>query len=67
MDKIDILRILDEMDDFRRKHHQHPADWCMRCMEAILAGAAGYEDRNEWTEELKADPGSAYAKYLGGN
>lgn len=67
MNEIDVLAVLDQMDEFRRTHQndkQHPADWCMRCMEAILATAAGYESRNDWTEELKAIPGSLYQTYI---
>lgn len=65
--EINILAVLDEMDKFRREHQnssQHPSDWCMRCMEAILAKAAGYESRNAWTGELWADDNSDYSKDL---
>ena len=62
---IDVLAVLDEMDSFRRKHeNDKPAtpDWCMRCLEAILAKAAGYNSRTEWTDALKGNPESAYCK-----
>lgn len=65
MGNINVLAVLDEMDAFRRKHKDDkPAtpDWCMRCMEAILAKAAGYNDRMSWTDELIEDPKTAYRK-----
>lgn len=65
---VDVLAVLDLLDEFRRKHQndkQHPADWCMRCMEAIVAKEAGYTGRNEWTDELLADPETAYHKEFG--
>ena len=64
---ISPLEILDELDEFRRKHQNdrlYPSDWCMRVMEAIVAEAFGFEDRNSWTEVLKADPNSRYHRYL---
>lgn len=64
---IDILAVLDEMDAFRRKHeNDKPAtpDWCMRCMEAIFAKAAGYDDRMSWTGALSANPDTKYSKDL---
>lgn len=54
--KIDVLEILDQMDEFRRKHYfdkQPRPDFYMRVMEAMLAKAAGYNSRSEWTEALK--------------
>lgn len=63
--EINVLKVLDEMDKFRRKHQNDiPScpDWCMRCMEAILAEAAGHKDRNDWTEALKANPDTEYHK-----
>lgn len=64
---ISPLEILDELDEFRRKHQNdrlHPSDWCMRVMEAIVAEAYGYKGRNSWTEALKADPNSRYHRDL---
>lgn len=64
---IDILSVLDKMDAFRRKHeNDKPAtpDYCMRCLEAILAGAAGYKSRTDWTDALKENPESEYSKGL---
>lgn len=65
--QVDVLQVLDEMDQFRREHqnsHLHPSDWCMRCLEAILAKAAGYQGRNKWTEALRANENSIYSKDL---
>lgn len=62
---INVLRLLDEMDKFRRTHQNEkeaPPDYCMRVMEAILAEAAGYKSRIDWTEALKADVESMYHK-----
>lgn len=62
---IDVLAVLDEMDAFRRKHeNDKPAtpDWCMRCMEAILAKAAGYNGRTSWTDALSGNPTTQYSK-----
>lgn len=53
---IDILDILDQMDEFRRKHYfdkQPTPDYYMRVMEAILARAAGYTSRVDWIDDLK--------------
>ena len=63
--ELDVLKILDEMDDFRRRHQnaiQDPPDYCMRVLEAILAKAAGYNSRNDWTEALAADSATKYAE-----
>ncbi len=61
------LELLDELDEFRRRHqdeNQHPSDWCMRVMEAIVAVAAGYCDRSSWTSLLAADESSKYYRDL---
>lgn len=57
--EINVLEILAEMEHFRIGHQnerQHPADWCMRCMQAIVAKKAGYKSRNDWTEILATEP-----------
>lgn len=64
---IDVLAVLDEMDAFRRKHeNDKPAtpDWCMRCMEAILAKAAGYDNRMSWTDALSENLATQYSRDL---
>lgn len=53
--EINALATLAKMEDFRQHHqdYKHPSDWCMRCLEAIVAKEAGYESRNDWTEALR--------------
>ncbi len=61
------LHMLDQMDVIRRKHFGSlppPCDYYMRSMEAVIARAAGYENRNEWTDALKADEQSRYFRDL---
>lgn len=65
--EIDVLALLDEMDSFRRTHQderQAFPDYCMRVLEAMVAKAAGYTSRADWTEALKRNPDSAYSKDL---
>lgn len=65
--EINVLDILDKMDEFRRNHQngkQNTPDFCMRVMEAILAKAAGYTSRNDWTDALKENPASRYSSDL---
>lgn len=67
LDRKIALEVLDRLDGFRRDHYYDvppTPDWCMRAMEAIVAQAAGYDSRTEWTEALKADPQSRYARDL---
>jgi hypothetical protein len=54
--EINVMEVLAEMEDFRKRHEndKSPSDWCMRCMEAILARAAGYDSRMDWIEDLQA-------------
>lgn len=61
--EIDVLHVLDQMDAIRRKHYYDcppPADCYFRILEAVLANAAGFDSRQEWTEKLKADPATQY-------
>lgn len=64
MKKEEALSILDEMDEFRRKpenaHGRGLEDNRIRICEAIVAGAAGFTERTEWTELLRADKSSKY-------
>ena len=65
--EVNVLDILDKLDEFRRAHQnekRHPADWCMRAMEAIVAEAAGYTNRNDWTDALRENPASRYNRDL---
>ena len=51
----------------RRKHSGSlppPCDYYMRSMEAVIARAADYESRNEWTDALKVDEQSRYFRDL---
>lgn len=64
---IDMLDLLDQLDEFRRNHQDQrkdPSDWCMRVMEAIVARAAGYESRADWTDALRSNESSAYSRDL---
>ena len=64
--EINILDVLDQMDSFRRRHYrdeQPRPDYYMRALEAILARAAGFESRTEWTSALK-ETNSEYARDL---
>lgn len=61
------LHLLDQMDVIRRKHSGSlppPCDYYMRSMEAVIARAADYESRNEWTDALKVDEQSRYFRDL---
>lgn len=61
------LELLDELDAFRRGHQDerlHPSDWCMRCMEAIVARACGFGNRADWTWALSAAPTTRYHRDL---
>ena len=53
--EINALEVLAEMEEFRKRNQDEkksPSDFCMRCLEAILAKAAGYESRMDWVEDL---------------
>lgn len=53
MERVEVLELLDKLDEFRRTHQderQHPSDYCMRVMEAIVASAGGFSGRADWTE-----------------
>ena len=53
--EINALEVLAEMEEFRQRNQDErksPSDFCMRCLEAILAKAAGYESRMDWVEDL---------------
>lgn len=52
---INAIDILEKLEQFRQTHQndkQHPSDWCMRVMEAIVAKEAGFTNRNDWTDIL---------------
>ena len=63
LDRALALQILDEMDAIRRKHYgalPPPCDYYLRAMEAVVARAAGYDSRSDWTDALKEDKQSRY-------
>lgn len=63
MESINALSILDKLDELRRKHNGDAAyQHAMRIACATIAREAGYQDRNEWTDALKADSSTAYAR-----
>lgn len=65
MEREKILELLDKLDEFRRTHQderQHPADYCMRVMEAIVARTGGFESRSDWTDALRADDTTTYSR-----
>lgn len=56
---LDVLR---KIESWREKHSQEPwsVDHALRTAEAVVAIAAGFKDRNTWTDALKRDANSAY-------
>lgn len=67
LDRQMALQVLDEMDALRRKQWRQlppPCDFYLRAMEAIVARAAGYESRTDWTDCLKGDAESQYCRDL---
>lgn len=67
LERVRALRILDELDAFRRSHQddrQHPSDYCMRAMEAVVAKEYGFQNRMDWTEALSEDTESRYHQDL---
>lgn len=64
MTKNEALQILDDMDEARRMHEYDVAasDWSFRVAEAIIAKAAGFNSRNEWTEALSANQSTKYSQ-----
>lgn len=67
MNKEDILKLLDELDELRRKHKYDKhcdTEYIMRIACAIVAEHGGYSSRNDWTEILKADAITQYSHDL---
>lgn len=65
--EINILKLLDKLDEFRRNHQNQakdPSDYCMRVMEAIIAREAGYKSRSDWTDALRNTPETRYSRDL---
>ena len=59
------LTLLDQIEEIRQKAAEHPeqypVDYTIRLISAIVAEYAGYENRSDWTDELKKHPESNYA------
>ena len=62
------LALLDQIEEVRQKAADRPkdylVDYTVRLISAIVAEYAGYENRNDWTGELKKHPDSKYATRL---
>lgn len=67
MNKDEILKALDEMEQARHRAQErpeyYPPDYIFRLCEAITAKIAGYTDRMSWTQDLKADASTHYHEY----
>ena len=63
MDKSTALWILAQLEKRRHEYGNKPAesDYSYRAAQAIIAAAAGFRDRNEWTDELKMNGYAVYA------
>lgn len=59
--KAQALVLLDEIDCLRRDLDKFSStDYALRAVAAIVAGYAGYGNRNDWTDDLKADANTLY-------
>ena len=59
--KAQALVLLDEIDCLRRDLDKFSStDYALRAVAAIVAGYAGYSNRNDWTDDLKADANTLY-------
>lgn len=65
------LALLDQIEEVRQKAAEkpqnYPIDYTIRLITAIVAEYAGYNNRNDWTDELKKHPDSKYATRLSEN
>lgn len=65
------LALLDQIEEIRQKAAEkpqnYPIDYTIRLITAIVAEYAGYNNRNDWTDELKKHPDSKYATRLSEN
>lgn len=68
MNKNEILKALDQMEQARHKAQEmpqnYPPDYVFRICEAITAQLAGYTSREAWTDDLNADTGTHYHEFL---
>lgn len=65
------LDVLDSMEEIRQKASEKPEDYpvdtTIRLLQAIVAEAFGYEDRSDWTTDLKRSPASRYYQRINGD
>ena len=65
------LALLDQIEEVRQraaeKPQNYPVDYTIRLISAIVAEYAGYNNRNDWTDELKKHPESKYGTRLSEN
>ena len=65
------LALLDQIEEVRQKAAEnpqnYPIDYTIRLITAIVAEYAGYNNRNDWTDELKKYAESKYATRLSEN
>lgn len=56
MERKEALTLLAKIEEFRRQPSMDKAehDWTCRVIAAMVAEAAGFKRRNEWTAEIKA-------------
>jgi hypothetical protein len=62
MDKSTGLWLLAQLEQRRHEYGNKPSesDYSYRAAQAIIAEAAGFKNRNEWSDALKADGYAAY-------
>ena len=62
MDKSTCLWLLAQLEERRHKYGNKPSesDYSYRTSQAIVASAAGFRDRIEWTDALKANGYEVY-------
>lgn len=67
----EYLKILDEIEEVRQRAAEnpanYPADFVARVCAAIVARAARYESRADWTDELKVNTSKYAARLESGN
>lgn len=65
------LILLDQIEEIRQKAaekpEQYPVDYTIRLVSSIVAEYVGFNNRNEWTDELKKHTESRYATRLSEN
>lgn len=65
------LELLDQIEEIRQKAAEnpdkYPVDYVIRLISATVAEYAGYESRNDWTDELKKHTESRYAARMSEN